>query len=204
MELGRRIIAELDDTSTHNVTSRWMAHHLANEMAAAKADPGKAEDCKTLILELWRQRRFFPAGDPFERYTKLLSALEAHLEVHPEYVHIRGFGMRQQSKGEQDWGTLAHSIRSHVGRLLTLMVRLGADSEGLGEDDLISKANKVDPDDQSRLLSVIRIVLTSGDGGDESASLPDPVLETLDDLEQDLASYRALYESRANNISRKE
>lgn len=181
-----------------------MAHHLADVMAAAKADPAKGEECKNLILELWRQRRFFPAGDPFERYTKLLSALEAHLQVHPEYLHIRGFGMKQQSKEEQDWGTLAQSIRSQVGWLLSLMARFGAEGEGLGKDDLIGIANTADPDDQSRLLSVMRVVLSSGDGGDESTGLPDPVLEALDDLENHLVTYRALYQSRASYTARGE
>lgn len=181
-----------------------MAHHLADLMASAKTDPAKAEDCKNLILELWKQRRFFPNGDPFERYTKLLSAIEAHLEVHPGYVHIHGFGMERRSKDEQDWGALAHSIRGHVRQLLGLTVPLSADSERLGADDLIEIANGADPDDQTRILSVLRVVLPSADNGDKSPGLPDPVLETLHDLENDLATYRALYQSRMDHISRSE
>lgn len=201
MELGRQIIAELSDDSRHNVTSRWMAHHLAEVMAAAELDQAKAQDCKNLILELWRQRRFFPAGDPLERYTKLLSALEAHLEDHPSYVQIRGFGIERQSKEEQDLDTLAHSLHSHMGRLLSLTVLLSADSERQGRDDLIDIANAADSDAQSRLMSVIRFVLNPGDDGDDNSDIPDPVLETLEDLENSLATYRALYQSRTNQVS---
>ena len=193
LELGRQIVAEFGEGSEHNVTSRWIAHHLAGVMAAARTDPARAEECRNLILQLWRERRFFPSGDPLERYSKILSALEAHLGVHPGFVHLRHFAGKQTPLKQQDWGELTQTLRRRADRLLSLTVLLAAKSEKINDDDLIGIANTANPDDQSRLLSQLQIVLSFDDADDTSAEASDPVIEALDSLQECLTDYRAKY-----------
>lgn len=170
-----------------------MAHHLAHVMAAAEMDPSRAEECRNLILQLWRDRRFFPSGDPYERYSNILSALEAHLKVQPGFVDLRYFSGRRTPLEQQEWGELAQTLRSHVDQLLSLTVLLAAERDDIEDSDLIEIANTAASDTPSRLLRQLQIVLSSDDVEEEGADASDSVTEVLDSLQACLTEFRVKY-----------
>jgi hypothetical protein len=85
IELGEALVAELGLDQSNDVLGRWMAHHLAKLIEAAKsaADDARvaAEDrCVTAILEVWRHRNCLPHGarpfEPAERVLDVITALD--------------------------------------------------------------------------------------------------------------------------------
>ena len=85
IELGEALVAELGLDQSNDVLGRWMAHHLARLIEAAKSATGDArvaaEDrCLTSILEVWRHRNCLPHGarpfEPAERVLDVITALD--------------------------------------------------------------------------------------------------------------------------------
>ena len=114
LELGYRLITELESDSGSNITAKWMSCHLAEVMTAAETDSSRTEECVELILKIWRARQFLPSGGPFKRYGRVLSALEGILGSDPGFLNLSVPFRVRESSDEQDWASLAHSIRHHT------------------------------------------------------------------------------------------
>jgi hypothetical protein len=73
IELGKKILAEFENSDDRGIVTSWMSHHVADLMTrteAAKGTPAENEvrqACVEAILSLWARRNSFPSGcRPFE------------------------------------------------------------------------------------------------------------------------------------------
>ncbi|MEV5554368.1 hypothetical protein AB0L44_11960 [Nonomuraea wenchangensis] len=77
LELGRMLAAHLED---HDTVGQWMAHHLAELIAAAKDDAitsvGQRLQIVEIILKVWANRRYFPGKAPLEEFSSIFVALD--------------------------------------------------------------------------------------------------------------------------------
>jgi hypothetical protein len=87
LELGQHLVKELNLQDGVDTLGRWMAHHLAELLVAAKdaddAERPAAEDrVANLILRIWAQRDTEPIGiTPLASYAKAAQVLAA---IHPK------------------------------------------------------------------------------------------------------------------------
>jgi hypothetical protein len=81
INLGKQLVAELDQESEADFLCRWMAHYLAEQITLAENSAGHKKKaaqkkCFETILALWRHRAAFPNGHrPFEKFEPVLDAL---------------------------------------------------------------------------------------------------------------------------------
>lgn len=85
MELGETILRELNLEGTNDNLSRWLAHHIAELMDAAKKEQDSgtpthsnqaAHACRDAILQLWQHRTHWPTGWPPARALKMAELLD--------------------------------------------------------------------------------------------------------------------------------
>lgn len=83
LNLGKKIVEELELQPTVDTLGRWMAHYIAEliygiENADVNEKAEKQEVCARAILELWAHRQKLPDGSrPFENLEAILGALES-------------------------------------------------------------------------------------------------------------------------------
>ncbi|WP_372892333.1 hypothetical protein [Sphingomonas sp.] len=83
LELGEALVRELDLEQSNDILGRWMAHHLAGLITAAKDAQAEQkvqleERCRAAVLEVWQHRNCLPKGcRPFEPVEGVLDTLAA-------------------------------------------------------------------------------------------------------------------------------
>ena len=83
LDLGEALVRELDLEQSNDILGRWMAHHLAGLITAAREAPLERkieweERCRTAILDVWKHRNCLPEGRrPFEPFEGVLDTLAA-------------------------------------------------------------------------------------------------------------------------------
>lgn len=194
LELGQKLITQLDHEGARDMTAKWMASYLAEVMVAAESDPSRTEECRDLILNLWRARRILPGGDPLDRYSKTLRALETVIDAEPARIELvlPGFANQPEPK---DWASLAYRIRRHIKFLSLAAVDFAIDKEGLRRDDFLDIANTADADAHTSLLTLVRFLGTDKEGHRILGENQDEVAKALDDLQRVLDDYRSAYEA---------
>ena len=171
-----------------------MSCHLAEVMTAAETDSSRTEECVELILKLWRARQFLPSGGPFKRYGRALSALEGILGSDPGFLNLSVPFRVRESSDEQDWASLAHSIRHHTHFLSLAAIALAVEKEDLRRDDLVEIAHGADPDVQTKVLCCLQTIGLGQDDKRKLISDGDYITEALDDLQASIDVYRNAYE----------
>jgi hypothetical protein len=79
LALGEAIVKDLSDS--HNTTARWMAYYVAQLMEKARSAQGKDKEdyekiCFDTILELWKNKSFYPDDSlPFRDYDSIFKTL---------------------------------------------------------------------------------------------------------------------------------
>lgn len=83
LELGRKIVEELELDGSFDTLGRWMAHYVADLIARAEKAAGDDKsvlerECSAAILTLWRHRSELPNGSrPFGELEPVLRAVES-------------------------------------------------------------------------------------------------------------------------------
>lgn len=77
LNLGRVLAAQLED---YDLTGQWVAHHLAELVAAADDDDATTVEQRIAIIDtirrLWASRRSFPGPVPASEFDNVFAALE--------------------------------------------------------------------------------------------------------------------------------
>lgn len=94
LELGRKLAASYED---HDLTARWMAHHLAELVTAAEDDSKTTVEQRTSIIEtilqMWRFRRSAPGKVPGFELDQVYNALDRLGDASPwHFAGLTGFG----------------------------------------------------------------------------------------------------------------
>jgi hypothetical protein len=82
INLGKTLVEELGLDPGVDTLARWMAHHVAEQIAIAEDATGDAKTraeqrCFETILKLWEHRSSLPTGHrPFESFEPIFRALE--------------------------------------------------------------------------------------------------------------------------------
>lgn len=187
LELGSKLIEDFD---SRDITAKWMASYLSELMIAAEDDPTRQSECKDMILELWRERNSFPGGDPLGRYSETLSVLEAHLKTGQPLFEV-WLPTNNRDPRENSWAVLARRIRRHGDFLASSAVIQSSESEGLINDEMLDIAHLADPDAQSQVLDILRVLIREHDG--KKNETDDHTLLTLKKLREALDDFEACY-----------
>lgn len=123
MELGKHLVSELGLENSNDTLARWMAHHVAGLITAAKGTKNKAEQTVAeeravqTILKLWEHRMALPGqAYPLAQFKDILELLSKLTpDANPWYR--RGRGERQQ---------LALNIYNELIHLTDLLLSLEA------------------------------------------------------------------------------
>ena len=94
MQLGEQIVKELELERSDDILGRWLAHHVAELMQAARAAQRSgtsqeatdaSQQCRTAILQLWRHRSDWPHGWPPPRAVEITKRFNELDEEHFPY-----------------------------------------------------------------------------------------------------------------------
>lgn len=195
LELGARLAEELNGVSCSSTTAKWMSWHLAEVMTAAETDSSRIQECAELILKLWRVRRFLPSGDPFERYEKVLSALETTLECRPDFFIIGLLAPSNRNQDEQGLVDLAWEILRYSRFLSLVALREVVERQGLSHDDRIRLAHAVDPDAQTTTLQFAQSIVQEMSSQSNSTRDEQDIRRALEALQHLIDSFRRNYDN---------
>jgi hypothetical protein len=115
LELGKRLVAQLDDRG--DLLSTWMAHMVAERIHAAETAPPERktaaeEDCAKTILELWNRREaLHPGARPLrelEPILRTLRSLDVEEDSYRYYPHVLSAAEEAElSEDVRQWLVLA-------------------------------------------------------------------------------------------------
>ena len=130
IELGKRIVQELELDQSCDTLGRWMAHHLAQLIAKAEQGPeddtsAAQQECRAAIFELWEHILSVPtANRPFrdlEPVVETIRALDPDERIY--YYQTRAQEVADNSdlpEAAMEWLKLSREI-DHSARLLIQM-----------------------------------------------------------------------------------
>ncbi len=140
MELGCKLVKELELESGTNTLGRWMAHNLAELLQRAEHASGKEKEalqreCADLIIKLWTCRASLPtAHRPLQSFESIMKAIEYLRCDTPAY--FRDFRDNQDKRVSEDvekWLDIAVKIdsiaRELVGSCVQFAVTNAANEE---------------------------------------------------------------------------
>ena len=147
-KLGKLLVDELDQESSGDTLSKWIAHYIAeqihlNEHAEGEEKERIEQKCFELILSLWQHHADYPgAHPPFKRFDSLFSTIDRldpsnTYPLHPVLVQlyerqVKLEGASSHNK-DQSWADIALQIDSTNKELIDFCLRQAALSE-INED----------------------------------------------------------------------
>lgn len=168
LELGKRIVAELDSSDGVDTLSNWMAHHIAGLISRLESQVGERNaslevECRRAILELWSYRSSLPRRSrPFSNLEELLQIVEALNPDHPSFFYAREVGNRASTDGElsepsRQWLSAAQSIDRGARTLIGYCISKAAEDSLNEAADWVELARKVGStlDTDIRLIRII-------------------------------------------------
>jgi len=164
IDLGKRIVHELELDRSSDTLGRWMAHHLAQLIAEAEQGPeddahAAQQECRAAILELWEHILTVPtATRPFrdlEPVVETIRALDPDERIY--FYQTRAQEIADSSdlpEAAKDWLKLSRGI-DYSARLLIQMCfdRVANESSGKLKEwiELASDAGACD-------LPIVRVI----------------------------------------------
>ena len=128
LNLGKKIIAELNLSDSSDTLSRWMVHFLAEKIAAAEILKGDEKDklekeCFDLILKVWEHRALMPGKiAPLSTLQPVISFLKT-LSTGMKEDYFRYFRERRDNHWLK-FATDAHLLGEHIISLLIFIQTL--------------------------------------------------------------------------------
>lgn len=183
MELGRHLVSELGLEDSNDTLGRWMAHHVAELITAAKeaknkAERAVAEECAVeTILKLWEHRTALPGqAYPLAQFREILELL-SKLTPDANPWHRQAGGQRQQ---------LSLDLFNDLTRLTNLLLSLEAKPPhftSAGTSKLLG--NFLPPEEENVYIALRRLVALE-------TSAPEAEASTKNGGEEDTPAIREL------------
>ncbi|MBO9410756.1 MULTISPECIES: hypothetical protein [unclassified Ruegeria] len=141
IELGKRIVQELDLDQSCDTLGRWMAHHLAQLITKAEQGPedgtsAAQQECRAAIFELWEHILSVPtATRPFRDLEPVVETIRAlDPDERTYFYQTRAQEIADSSdlpEAAKDWLKLSRGI-DHSARILIQMCfdRVGDETSG--------------------------------------------------------------------------
>jgi hypothetical protein len=175
---GKEIVRALELDKSPDVTARWIAHYLAEQLAAVETLTGEQQEtakreCFETILTLWKKRADWPRNSrPLEKFDAVFTALEQLSRK--QVVYFQDDSRKPKKKENRNWLELAGDI-DHGARALIRWCIANAVEETKGghdwSDDKVAQELE-DGDDMvaARMLTTEQLVVILARGGDSNAA----------------------------------
>ena len=137
IELGKKLVANLNKTGEADILTTWMAHHIAELIRAAEAAEGTLDAlaansaCMDAILKLWSHRAMLSNGSrPFESIEIAAQTLAKLAPDAPQhfYFQIQRMGAEESSGAdalqEPDWLKYAEVVDETARSLIRFFIGL--------------------------------------------------------------------------------
>jgi hypothetical protein len=169
VELGKKLVSQLDLENSVDTLARWMSHHIASliqevESASGEERRAKEKECREAILELWKVRHEMPNGRrPLESFEGIFRALASFdpADSTPRYYRASRpprNDLGQESDETAQWLELVegfdYSARVLMRYCLTRAAETAVDKSREWVE-LAGKLNSTRDDDDLRVLQVI-------------------------------------------------
>jgi hypothetical protein len=149
--LGQLIVQQLGLETTTDTLSRWMAHRVAELIAAGDTDTEARKQASDLIVRLWEQRATWPHGWPPPAMARILRWLDDE----PRDRH-------RKKLSKSPWGRRLANIEASLGQEFQtwLFLAMRDDhtiSEHLLEEerDLLARIEDAVTKDEARLIRLL-------------------------------------------------
>lgn len=187
LALGWRLADDIGANEDRNTTGKWIAHHLAEKLEAAKKDPSLETECFDLILKLWASRRDFPKGDPLGRYDRLLPSLESLLRADQQYFPGFQSDLKSQDSA-QKWLDAAVKLDKLSSFLIAQFLKTAVHEMGDDDEELLELAKAIESDSQTEFITILRTFSLKDEP--EANEVKDPFAEHVEDLRALLAEVK--------------
>lgn len=162
LELGKRLVDELDLEDSVDTLGRWMAHYIAEKIKLAEAADEKSRqekmrDASDEILKLWSHRRDFDrAKRPLESFDPIFRTLQ---NLDPESVTSHYFNrIDDECECEQTrkYLSLAKECDEAVRHVISYCLTRAAETALDKEQDWVKLSAQITPsDDDLRAVAIL-------------------------------------------------
>ena len=194
-ELGRKLIDELDDRS---LTAKWMAAQLSELIILSETNAELKKECCDLILTLWRARRHYPGGDPMQRYARALEAMELLLSTGDPVFQI-WMPQRTPKEPDDDNISIARRLKHRTSFLTSMLLKLAVVELDPSKEELAEIAGIADPDEETRFLSILRIVVYDEERKEDQEDVGKQIVEAISDLRHVLDDLEEALQRKVND-----
>jgi len=116
LDLGNKIVKQLDLKKRSDTTAKWMAHYVAeliSNIESCKNPEEKKEmqqECSQLIFKLWKNKKFLPIDQPLSDLKPLLKILEG---LSTRQFHFSPFFPKENDLKNIDWFEFAMLVKKN-------------------------------------------------------------------------------------------
>ncbi len=208
IELGKRLVEQLAPDADPDIPTRWMAHHLAERIAAAESatleDHRQAQaECAQAVMQIWQHRYMLPNGTrPFEDLEAVASAiasLDPDAEPFRYHAAARAAAASAMEPEVRQWLELAEGFDYTARLLIQLCLRIAAAGAVDRAQEWVALAENARAD-LGPELSIIRFVSAGEKQEDPSAARARAFREQLEDRLRRLTHFTDAAQALAADI----
>lgn len=132
LELGNKIVKELDLSKSVDTLGKWMAQYTAeliHKIEICENEENKEalqKECSELILKLWKNKKFLPIDQPLSNLKPLIKILEG---LNSKRFHFTSFSPKEDDKKNIEWYDLAMTIKNNTIDILQIIVLANSANE---------------------------------------------------------------------------
>lgn len=125
LELGNKIVKELDLSKSVDTLGKWMAQYTAeliHKIEICENEENKEalqKECSELILKLWKNKKFLPIDQPLSNLKPLIKILEG---LNSKRFHFTSFFPKEDDLENIEWYDLAMTIKNNTIDILQIIV----------------------------------------------------------------------------------
>ena len=198
LELGKKLIVELDLEYTVNTLARWMAHYLAElinniDKCDTKEEKRKLQkECCNTILEIWEKRERVPIEKPTEKLKPIIDVLSLLKEDEHPFIRYKFFDKRNGLKNiNSSWFSFLEIVKNNSERIYRKSF-VSMISDGLLDKDKewIKEHGRFLSDEEKSLVeyldSIREVSISINEGKDKEETEKEKVEKLFNELEEHL------------------
>ena len=160
LNLGKALVREMEGEESTDTIGRWMAHHLAELMEAAKKEVGsektvQTDKCRDAIINVWKYRSGqVKRRANFGRSASLASVLRTDPWARSDMQDPQAFELKEA----ENWILMTRQISNSCDDLKRVLLALAARSVPETEKSALQDATDADllDDDANSLATLVK------------------------------------------------
>lgn len=210
---GKEIVRALELSKSPDVTTRWMAHYLAEQLAAVETLTGEQQEaakreCFETILTLWKKRADWPRNSrPLEKFDGVFAALEQLSSK--QVIYFQNNGRKPKQKAKKDWLDLAEDIdrgaRALIRWCIANAVEEAKDGHDWQDDKVAQELDDGDDMAAARMLTTEHLLVILGRAGERNVAAKElrELRNHLDSLLKQAARMKLILDKELQNSKKK-